>query len=118
MQPLSGGGQLLHAAIVGHDGGIWAQSADFPAVSDEEVAAIIKGFDDAAAIGQSGLHLGGDKYMVLAGEPGKVIRGKKGPGGCTLYKTVSAIVVGIYGEGVTPGECNVVSEYDQMLLFV
>ena len=109
MQPLAGGGQLLHAAIIGHDGGVWAQSADFPEVTDAEVAAIMAGFDDASAMGQSGLHIGGEKYMVIAGEPGKVIRGKKGAGGCTLYKTGGAIVVGIYGEGVTPGECNVVS---------
>ena len=29
-------------------------------------------------------------------------------GGVTVKKTESALVIGIYGEGVTPGECNVV----------
>lgn len=31
-------------------------------------------------------------------------------GGVTIKKTASALVVGIYGEGVTPDECNVVVE--------
>ena len=69
MQPLSGGGQLTHAAICGHDGGIWAQSANFPGISDEEVAAIMSGFDDASSIATNGLRLGGEKYMMLAGKP-------------------------------------------------
>jgi profilin len=110
MQPLSGGGQLAHSAICGHDGGIWAQSADFPGVSDEEASAIMKGFDDPSFIAQNGLHIGGEKYMMIAGEPGEVLRGKKGTCGCTIKKTDSAIVIGIYGEGVTPGECNVAVE--------
>lgn len=110
MQPLSGGGTLLHAAIVGHDGGVWAQNDTFPEITDEEVEAIMKGFDDASVLAVNGLRIGGEKYMVLAGEPGEVLRGKKGPGGVTVKKTHSAIVVGIYGDGVTPGECNVAVE--------
>jgi profilin len=110
MQPLPGGGHLTHAAICGYDGGIWAQSENFPGISDDEIAAIMKGFDDPSGLAQNGLRVGGEKYMMLAGEPGEVLRGKKGPGGCTLKKTNSAIVVGIYAEGCTPGECNVVVE--------
>lgn len=34
---LPNGGHLQHAAIVGQDGGIWAQSENFPAISSEEV---------------------------------------------------------------------------------
>jgi hypothetical protein len=29
---------------------------------------------------QNGIRIGGEKYMMVAGEPGEVIRGKKGPG--------------------------------------
>lgn len=29
---------------------------------------------------QSGMFIGGEKYMMVAGEPGEVLRGKKGPG--------------------------------------
>lgn len=31
-------------------------------------------------------------------------------GGVTIKKTASALVVGIYAEGVSPGDCNVVVE--------
>jgi profilin len=110
MQPLSGGGSLAHAAICGHDGGVWAQSASFPGVSDEEVAAIMAGFKDPSVLAVNGLKVGGEKYMMIAGEPGEVLRGKKGPGGVTVKKTVGAIVIGIYGDGVTPGECNIAVE--------
>lgn len=43
----------------------------------EEVAAIIKDFDEPGSLAPTGLHLGGTKYMVIQGEPGAVIRGKK-----------------------------------------
>lgn len=117
MQPLSGGGHLTHSAICGHDGGIWAQSPEFPGVSDDEIAAIMKGFDDASILATNGLRVGGEKYMMLAGEPGEVLRGKKGPAGVTIKKTNSAVVIGIYGEGVTPGECNMVRCYLGFLRF-
>jgi profilin len=53
---------------------------------------------------------GRPQFFSIGGEPGTVIRGKKGAGGCTIKKTVTALVVGIYGEGVTPGDCSVVVE--------
>lgn len=109
MQPLQHGGQLTHAAICGFDGGIWAQSPDFPGISDEEVEALMAGFSDANALAAKGLYVGGEKYMVVAGEPGEVIRGKLGAGGITVKKTISALVLGIYGEGVAAGDVNVVS---------
>ncbi len=46
--PLPNGGQLSHAAIVGQDGGVWAQDAGFPAVSVEEVQALVKGCNDTS----------------------------------------------------------------------
>lgn len=35
--PLPNGGELSSAAIVGADGGVWAQSPTFPAISADEV---------------------------------------------------------------------------------
>jgi len=139
MCSLPGGGQLSSAAIVGLDGGVWAQSASFPAVSKGEVDALVAGVTDPALLAMTGIVLGGDKarlagasrasravctqlpacrppltlppqFFSIGGEPGSVVRGKKGPGGCTVKKTVTALVVGIYGEGVTPGDCSVVVE--------
>lgn len=52
MCQLPGGGQLAHAAIWGQDGGIWAQDASFPAVTPEEIAALVAGFTDPSALAQ------------------------------------------------------------------
>ncbi|KAL3140583.1 Glutamate 5-kinase [Trebouxia sp. C0010 RCD-2024] len=115
MVPLPHGGQLVHAAIVGQDGGVWAQDANFPAITVEETLALVKGCNDTTGgyggLGQTGLMLGGIKYMLIAGEPGSVVRGKKGgEDGVTVKKTMTALVIGIYSKGVTPADCNVIVE--------
>ena len=58
---LPAGGQLSSAAIVGHDGGVWAQSAGFPAVSKSEVDALLAGLADPAKLAMTGIVLGGEK---------------------------------------------------------
>ena len=80
MCELPGGGQLAHAAICGHDGAVWAQSEDFPAISEAEILALVRGFEDPGQLAAAGIKVGGETYMMVAGEPGEVIRGKKGPG--------------------------------------
>ncbi|XP_021741382.1 profilin-1-like [Chenopodium quinoa] len=101
---------LAAAAIVGLDGSVWAQSSTFPQLKQEEVKAIVNEFDVPNTLAPTGLFLGGEKYMVIQGEPGAVIRGKKGPGGVCVKKTNQALVFGIYNEPVTPGQCNIVVE--------
>ncbi|GKV11818.1 hypothetical protein SLEP1_g23037 [Rubroshorea leprosula] len=111
MDDIDGQGQhLASAAIIGHDGRVWAQSANFPQVKPNEIADIIKDFDEPGYLAPTGLHIAGVKYMVIQGEPGAVIRGKKGSGGITIQKTCQALVFGIYEEPVTPGQCNMVVE--------
>ncbi|KAB5553196.1 hypothetical protein DKX38_010507 [Salix brachista] len=115
------GNTLTSAAIIGHDGSVWAQSATFPQFTAEEVAAIMKDFDEPGSLAPTGLFLGGTKYMVIQGEPGAVIRGKKGSGGVTIKKTSQALIIGVYDEPLTPGQCNMIVErlgdylYDQGL---
>ncbi|KAK8535425.1 hypothetical protein V6N13_081556 [Hibiscus sabdariffa] len=104
------GQHLAAGAIVGHDGSIWAKSSKFPELKASEVSDIMKDFDEPGHLAPTGLHLGGSKYMVIQGEPGAVIRGKKGPGGITIKKTGQALVLGIYEEPVTPGQCNIAVE--------
>ncbi|XP_009628677.1 profilin-1-like [Nicotiana tabacum] len=104
------GNHLTAAAIVGHDGAVWAQSSNFPQFKPEEIKAIMNDFEEPGTLAPTGLHLGGTKYMVLQGEAGVVIRGKKGPGGITIKKTNMAILIGIYDEPMTPGQCNLVVE--------
>ncbi|RYR39158.1 hypothetical protein Ahy_A09g044620 [Arachis hypogaea] len=48
--------------------------------------------------------------MVIQGEPGAIIRGKKGLGGVTIKKTNQALIIGIYDELMTPGQCNIIVE--------
>jgi profilin len=111
MVELPHGGSIAHAAIVGLDGGVWAQSPDFPQPQDKEIEAIVAELQsDSGKLAEKGLFLGGVKYLVIPGDPGAVIRGKKGQDGVTIKKTVSALVIGIYGEGAQPGEANVVVE--------
>lgn len=43
----------------------------------EEISAIMKDLDEPGSLAPTGLHLGGTKYMVIQGEPGSVVRGKK-----------------------------------------
>ncbi|KAL3681888.1 hypothetical protein R1sor_024844 [Riccia sorocarpa] len=110
MYEVSPGHILASAAIVGLDGNVWAQSPSFPLLKDGEIDKIVKGMDDSSHIASTGLFLGGEKYMVIQGEPGQVIRGKKGPGGTCIRKTISALIIGIYAEPTTPGECNILVE--------
>jgi len=107
------GGVLSAAAIVGQDGGVWAHSDQFPSLHDGEVAKLVAGFDDSSDLAANGLFLGGEKFMLLAGEPGAVIRGRGRDAktkGVTIKRTTSALVIGIYNEGVQPADCNLVVE--------
>ncbi|XP_020596045.1 profilin-3 [Phalaenopsis equestris] len=104
------GQRLTAAAIMGHDGSVWAQSALFPQFKPSEISAIMNDFNEPGSLAPTGLHLGGTKYMVIQGEPGAVIRGKKGSGGITIKKTNQALIIGIYNEPMTPGQCNMVVE--------
>ncbi|XP_051147996.1 profilin-A-like [Andrographis paniculata] len=102
--------RLTSAAIIGLDGNVWARSNSFPQLNPEEIANIVKEFDEPGFLAPTGLFIGGAKYMVIQGEPGAVIRGKKGSGGVTLKKTGQAVIFGIYNEPMAPGQCNMVVE--------
>ncbi|KAJ4769917.1 Profilin [Rhynchospora pubera] len=104
------GNRLTSAAIIGHDGSLWAGSETFPQYLPQEIAAIMEDFDEPGKLAPTGLFLGGNKFMVIQGEPGVVIRGKKGAGGVCVKKTNMALIIGIYDEPMTPGQCNVVVE--------
>lgn len=67
-------------------------------------------FNEPGSLAPTGLFLGGAKYMVIQGEPGYVIRGKKGTGGICVKKTGQALIFGLYDEPVNPGQCNMVVE--------
>lgn len=109
---ITGGGTLSGAAIVGQDGGIWAQTPDFPAITPEQVAAIMEGLEDPAKLGATGIRIGGPgeaetKYFLIPSEAGSVLRGRFKNDGVVIKKTTSALVVGMFSEGVPAGDANV-----------
>ncbi|MBA0555184.1 hypothetical protein Golob_014238, partial [Gossypium lobatum] len=96
-----------------------------------EFTDIMKDFDEPGHLAPKGLHLAVAKYMVIQGEPGIVPevplldfnfgflsldftessqRIHRGTGGVTIKKTGQALILGIYEEPVTPGQCNMVVE--------
>jgi len=101
------GRTLAFSAIIGLDGGVWAQSSEFPDATPEQIDTLVKGFEDETVLQEKGIQLGENRYVVIKGEPGSVIRGKKGQAGFTAKKTNTAFVIGGYNEGVQPAECNV-----------
>ncbi|CAI9100472.1 OLC1v1037584C1 [Oldenlandia corymbosa var. corymbosa] len=101
---------LVAAAILGHGGSVWAQSQDFPQFKPEEMAAIMKEFEEPGTLEPTGLFLGGTKYMVIQGGPRAVIGVKKGTGGIAVKKTGEALVIGIHDDRMTPAQCNRVVE--------
>ncbi|XWS26368.1 hypothetical protein CRYUN_Cryun26dG0026400 [Craigia yunnanensis] len=106
-------GQGIHltaAAIIDHDSIVWAQSSAFPAFTLEEITAIMNDFAEPSSLAPTGLFLDGVKYMVIQGEPGAVIRGKKGTVGATVKKTNQALIIGIYNKLLTAGQCNMIVE--------
>lgn len=110
---LPNGGVLTAGAIVGQDGGVWAQNDAFPNIEQSEVEKLVAGFDDADPLAVSGIFIGGEKYMMIRGDPGAVIRGRGKDNksrGVTVKKTTTAMVIGIYDEGVQPADCNQVVE--------
>eukprot|EP00262_Sarcandra_glabra_P005746 TRINITY_DN1753_c0_g4_i1.p2 TRINITY_DN1753_c0_g4~~TRINITY_DN1753_c0_g4_i1.p2 ORF type:complete len:176 (+),score=28.02 TRINITY_DN1753_c0_g4_i1:589-1116(+) len=104
------GHRLTAAAILGHDGSVWAQSDSFPQFKPEEITGIMNDFNEPGFLAPTGLHLGSTKYMVIQGEAGAVIRGKKGSGGITIKKTSQALIIGIYDEPLSAGQCNMIVE--------
>ncbi|CAL5388864.1 unnamed protein product [Camellia sinensis] len=61
------GNHLTSTAILGHDGSF----------KPDEITGIMKDLDEPGFLAPIGLYLGDTKYMVIQGEPGAVIRGKK-----------------------------------------
>ncbi|RVW38264.1 Profilin-2 [Vitis vinifera] len=87
------GNHLTAASIIGHDAPsgpratpslrfscpllfclfqLWLDS-----LKPEEITAIMNDFNEPGSLAPTGLYLGGTKYMVIQGESGVVIRGKK-----------------------------------------
>merc|ERR1711991_191487 len=103
-----GTGACTHAAIIGLDGNTWATSAGF-AVSPAEGKAMVAGFGNSQPLAASGVKCAGIKYMFLRCD-GRSLLGKKGTAGVHCVKTGKAVLIAIYDQPITPGQCSVVVE--------
>ena len=61
------GKNLKEAAIAGHDGNLWAKSADFN-VTSGEIQTILLNYDTQYNLASTGFSLGGQKYFYLSGD--------------------------------------------------
>ncbi|KAJ9449951.1 putative protein phosphatase methylesterase 1 [Diplonema papillatum] len=105
-------GNVTHAALLGIDGSIWAKDAGCK-LTQEEATAIAGGMGEVSGkyFQDNGCVLGGEKYFCLrmVGDEG-LFYGKKGPSGLCIARSTQCLVVGVYGEGQTPGACNIAVE--------
>jgi len=99
---------VTHAVICGHDGNIWAKSADF-VVTPEELKALISKYADTSMLAQSGITVAGKKYMYLSSTD-KVIRAKKGTSGVHAIKTTQTYIVCVYEDPIVPEQAASVTE--------
>jgi len=84
--------------ICGLDGTAWTAGL---ALTAEEGAAIVAGFDDAAGLRASGILIAGEKYMYLRNDEEMMV-GKKGQGGICIFKTGQALIMGTYNQDMSP----------------
>ncbi|CAF1946307.1 unnamed protein product [Brassica oleracea var. botrytis] len=109
------GHHLTSAAIIGLDGSVWAQSANFPQVT------LCLLLDQTAYETMDTLSLyyffafaytfNGQIYNhLISGVMNLVSELKNVISGITIKKTGQSMVFGLYEEPVTPGQCNMVVE--------
>ncbi|CAK3825491.1 Hypothetical predicted protein [Lecanosticta acicola] len=107
-QSLVGTGNVDKAAIFSADGtGVWATSAGFT-VTPQEMQEVVNAYKDKADVKQiqsTGIHIAGERYVVLKAEENSIY-GKKGKEGVIIVKTQQAILVTHYPENVQPGNAT------------
>ncbi|KAG0091629.1 hypothetical protein BGZ93_006243 [Podila epicladia] len=116
---LVGSGKVSKATIIGHDGSLWATSADFQ-VSGAEAQKVATAFGDsrdpkdpghagALEAAANGLYIGGKKYVVFRGDA-VTVQARLGATGIHCVKTNRCILIGYYNETIQAGDCSLVVE--------
>ncbi|KAF2766460.1 profilin [Teratosphaeria nubilosa] len=118
---LVGTGNIDKAAIFNSEGNsVWATSAGFT-VSPTETQEIVNAYKDKGDVKQvqsTGLHVGGERFVVLKADD-RSIYGKKGREGVVIVKTTQALLVAHYPETVQPGAAaNTVEQLADYLIGV
>lgn len=99
------------ACIAGlQNGQIWAQKANNCEVTEDEIRAIAaKIISDPGSYTQSGIMLGGEKYICISAEKG-LVRGRKNKNALCIVATATCLLVAVCNDGVSPGQLNNVVE--------
>lgn len=95
---------VSEAAIIGHNGSVWAQSPGLK-IQPAEVTALIAGFKEGSPLHATGVLINGVKFFTLRAND-KEVFGKKSQTGIACYKTIQAIIIGLYPDNVQPGQCT------------
>ena len=85
---------LTQAAIIGHNGAVWA-ATDGLAVKPDEVTKL-NDFFKQKSNGTPSIVMGGKKYQVTHYEPNAFAYLKIKEGGATIAKTNQAYIIGVY----------------------
>ncbi|KAN0025754.1 hypothetical protein ACTFIU_005417 [Dictyostelium citrinum] len=108
------GSGLIHAAILGIDGSIWAKSSGID-LKQSECSGIAQGYKNKSFV-ETGFVVGGKKYMVLKSDD-RSVYSKLSTCGAVAVKTKTAILIGIYDDKLTPGvAANVVERLGDYLI--
>jgi len=99
---------VKNAVIAGHDGNIWAASANFN-VTVDELKKLLANYDNEDALAPVGARFANTKYLFIS-KSDRVLRFKKDRAGAHCIKTVQALIVCIYDEPTVPGQCAAVTE--------
>jgi len=92
------------AAVCGVEGGVWSKSNGLN-VTDSEIRTLLSGFSNPVTFQSNGVVVGGSKYMYLQSDDNQ-IQGKMGASGVSIAKAGKCIIIGVYGDGMQPGNCR------------
>ncbi|CAO3625814.1 unnamed protein product [Cunninghamella echinulata] len=108
-QPLLSSGKLDQAAIYNSEKNeILASSPGFSLINNEYID-LVNGFTDPAPLSSNGFYINGVKYFTIYSD-NQSIRGKSSQGGVATAKCKIAIIIGTYGNNVSPGEADLTIE--------
>jgi profilin len=97
---LTNTGQVAQAAIGGLDGKILANTPEFN-VSDDEISAVLEGFENPEKLLMSGIIINRVKYLYQQSDNSQ-IQGKRGSTGIFVAKSSKHVIISTYISGMLP----------------
>ena len=95
------------AAIIGHDGSVWAAKNLALKAGEGKVLAGL--FANSSTAFSNGIMVGGIKHLCIRAD-NRSVYGKKGAGGVVLVKTGQCVLIGKYDDTIQPGQATTVVE--------